>query len=68
MLLVRDYVGVKAWGEEALQAMQSASREAARTLEDLADIINFALEQLVRQRFVVFLNNGKRQPHGGFAQ
>jgi hypothetical protein len=51
MLLVRDYVGVKAWGEEALQAMQSASRDAARTLEDLADIINFALEQLVRQRF-----------------
>jgi hypothetical protein len=47
MLLVRDYVGVKAWGEEALQAMQSASRDAARTLEDLADIINFALEQLV---------------------
>jgi Domain of unknown function (DUF4158) len=27
MLLVRDYVGVKAWGEEALQAMQSASRD-----------------------------------------
>jgi hypothetical protein len=51
MLLVRDYVGVKAWGKEALQAMQSASRDAARTLEDLADIINFALEQLVRQRF-----------------
>jgi hypothetical protein len=25
MLLVRDYVGVKAWGEEAQQAMQTAS-------------------------------------------
>jgi hypothetical protein len=49
--LVRDYVGVEAWGEEALQAMQSASRDAARTFEDLADIINFTVEQLVRQRF-----------------
>ncbi len=51
MLLVRDYVGVKAWGEEAQQALRQASREAAHTLEDLADIINYTLEQLVRQRF-----------------
>lgn len=51
MLLVRDYVGVKGWGDEAHQAMRQASREAASTLEDLADIINFTLEQLVRQRF-----------------
>jgi polysaccharide pyruvyl transferase WcaK-like protein len=51
MLLIRDYVGVKAWGEDADQAMQRASQEAARTQEDLADIINVALEQLVRQRF-----------------
>jgi hypothetical protein len=51
MLLIRDYVGVKAWGEEAQQSMERASQDAARTLEDLADIINVALEQLVRQRF-----------------
>jgi len=51
MLLIRDYAGVKAWGDEAQQAMERASQDAARTLEDLPDIINVALEQLVRQRF-----------------
>ena len=51
MLLIRDYAGVKAWGEDAQAAMEKASEEAARTLEDLSDIINVALEQLIRQRF-----------------
>jgi TnpA family transposase len=51
MPLVRDYVGVKAWGEEPEQSMLRASREAARTLEDIADIINVVLEELVRQRY-----------------
>ncbi len=51
MLLIRDYAGVKAWGEDAQAAMEKASQEAARTLEDLPDIINVLLEQLVRQRF-----------------
>jgi hypothetical protein len=51
MLLIRDYAGVKAWGDEAQQAMERASQGEARTLEDLPDIINVALEQLVRQRF-----------------
>ncbi len=51
MLLIRDYAGVKAWGEEAQVAMEKASEEAASTLEDIADIINVILEQLVRQRF-----------------
>jgi TnpA family transposase len=51
MLLIRDYAGVKAWGDEAQQAMERASLDAGRTLEDLPDIINVALEQLVRQRF-----------------
>ena len=51
MLLVRDYVGVKGWSEEAQKALERISREAASTLEDIADIINVALEQSVRQRF-----------------
>ena len=51
MLLIRDYSTVKAWGEDAESAMEKASRDAARTLEDIPDIINFILEQLVRQRF-----------------
>jgi hypothetical protein len=40
MLLIRDYAGVKAWGVEAQQAMERASQDAGRTLEDLPDIIN----------------------------
>ena len=51
MLLIRDYAGVKAWGEDAQEAMEKSSEEAGRTLEDIADIINVILEQLVRQRF-----------------
>jgi hypothetical protein len=51
MLLIRDYAGVKAWGEEAQAAMEKASAHAARTHEDLPDIINVVLEQFVRQRF-----------------
>jgi hypothetical protein len=51
MLLIRDYAGVKAWGEDAQTAIEKASEDAARTLEDLPDIINVLLEQLVRQRF-----------------
>src|SRR3984885_8275050 len=51
MVLILDYSGVKAWGDEAQKAMERASQDAARTLEDLTDIINVALEQLVRQRF-----------------
>ncbi len=51
MPLVRDYVGVKAWGDEPEQAVLRASQDAARTLEDIADIINVVLEDLVRQRY-----------------
>jgi TnpA family transposase len=51
MTLIRDYTGVKTWGDEAQRAMECASKDAAMTLEDLPDIINVALEQLVRQRF-----------------
>jgi len=39
MLLIRDYAAVKAWGEDAEAAMETASRDAARTLEDIPDII-----------------------------
>jgi hypothetical protein len=51
MSLVRDYVGVSAWSESAQNVIEKACREAARTQDDLADIINIALEELVRQRY-----------------
>jgi Domain of unknown function (DUF4158) len=51
MALVRDYVGVSSWSEAAQTVMTGACREAARTRDDLTDIINVALEDLVRQRY-----------------
>ena len=51
MALVRDYVGVSAWCEGSQKIMADACREASRTRDDLADIINVALEELIRQRY-----------------
>ena len=51
MSLIRDYVGVSAWCEAAQIAMETACYEAAKTQDDLTDIINVALEELVRQRY-----------------
>src|SRR3954465_3112405 len=49
--LVRDFVGVSAFGRRAHHVAQAASVEAAHAREDVADIINAAIEELVRQRF-----------------
>jgi hypothetical protein len=49
--LVRQGLQVRSYGPEARQAMLRAMSEAARTKEDLADLINVAIEELVRQRF-----------------
>ena len=49
--LVRDFVGVSAFGRRAHHVAQAASVEAAHACEDVADIINAAIEELVRQRF-----------------
>jgi polysaccharide pyruvyl transferase WcaK-like protein len=51
MAFVRDYVGVSAWCEAAQTVMIDACRQAAKTRDDLADIVNIALEELVRQRY-----------------
>jgi hypothetical protein len=51
MALVRDYVGVSAWCEAAQTVMIDACRQAAKTRDDLADIVNIALEEMVRQRY-----------------
>ncbi|HEY9682475.1 MAG TPA: Tn3 family transposase, partial [Oculatellaceae cyanobacterium] len=48
---VRDYLGVAAYGEGARKAAVAASLEAATTRDDLVDIINVAIEELVRQRY-----------------
>ncbi len=49
--LVRDFLGVTAYGEDARGAAKKACLEAATTRDDLVDIINVAIEELIRQRF-----------------
>jgi TnpA family transposase len=49
--LIRTFLGVKAYSRESQQAMIKACVEASRTKDELADIINVALSELVRQSF-----------------
>jgi hypothetical protein len=51
MQLVRSYVGVTAYDANARKIITNASLAASRTRDDLADIINVAIEELVRQRY-----------------
>jgi len=51
MALVRSWMGVSAFDREALRIIVKASVEASRVREDLADIINVAIEELLRKRF-----------------
>ena len=50
-ILVRDYLGVIADGKAARKVIIQTCFQAARTREDLPDIINVAIEELVRQRY-----------------
>jgi hypothetical protein len=49
--LVREFVGVSGYDRTARGIAARASVTAARTREDLADIVNMAIEELVRQRY-----------------
>jgi len=51
MELVRSWVGVSAYDREARRTMLKACVDISRVREDLADIINFAIEELVRKRY-----------------
>src|SRR3954453_732912 len=48
--LVRSHVGVAGYDREARGMAAQACIEAARTRDDLADIVNAGLEELLRQR------------------
>lgn len=48
--LVRDFVGVTGYDREARRIAARACIEAARTRDDLADIVNAGIEELLRQR------------------
>lgn len=48
--LVREYLQVTAYGGVARKAANEACLEAATTRDDLVDIVNVAIEELIRQR------------------
>lgn len=49
--LVREFLGIKPFDESARKVLLDATREAAFTKEDPADIINVGIEELSRLRF-----------------
>jgi len=49
--IIRQFLHVQPYGKEARLVMLLALREAARTKEDLADLINVAIEELVRKKY-----------------
>jgi TnpA family transposase len=51
LALVRTYVNVTAFDATAQKVLVKASVDAARVRDDLVDIINAAIEELVRQRY-----------------
>ena len=51
MALIRSWTGVSAFDREARKIVVRAAVEASRVREDLADIINIAIEELLRKRY-----------------
>jgi Domain of unknown function (DUF4158) len=51
LVIIRDHLGVHPYGPAARHALVRALGEAATTKHELEDLINIAIEQLVRQRF-----------------
>jgi Domain of unknown function (DUF4158) len=49
--LIRSWVGVSAFDTDAKRAMLKACVDISRVREDLADIVNFAIEELIRQKY-----------------
>lgn len=49
--IIRQTLHVQAYGKAARRAMTSAMGEAAKTKEALADLINVAIEELVRKKY-----------------
>ena len=51
MALVRSWTGVSAYDRAAFKIIVKSCVEASRVREDLADIINIAIEELLRKRY-----------------
>src|SRR5207237_4806136 len=48
---MRTHLGISAYGPEAQAVMEEAMAEAALSKDDLTDLINIALEEMVRQHW-----------------
>ncbi|HYX36893.1 MAG TPA: DUF4158 domain-containing protein [Oligoflexus sp.] len=51
MDIIRQHLGVTACSDDTYEALARTCAEASTTKEDIADIINVAIEELVRQRY-----------------
>ncbi|MBW4475173.1 MAG: DUF4158 domain-containing protein [Stenomitos rutilans HA7619-LM2] len=51
LTIIRQYLNLQGFGQTARQLMNEVMADAARTKHDLVDLINVAIEELVRQRF-----------------
>lgn len=51
LAVIRAFLDVQPYGRAARRAMLTAMAEAARSKDDLADLINIGLEELIRLRF-----------------
>lgn len=51
MTIIRKALGVQAYTSEVQNLVRSSVQQAARTKEDLADLINIAIETLIQQRY-----------------
>ncbi len=49
--MIREYLGVTVYGPAARRVVVDTCLLAARTRDDLPDIINMAIEELIRQRY-----------------
>ena len=49
--LIREFLGIKSYGVSARKILVTSMFQAARTKNDLADIINVAIEELVHHRY-----------------
>lgn len=48
---IREYLGVKPFGKDARRLAAVAVTDAAQTMDDPADLVNVAIEELVKERY-----------------
>lgn len=51
LLIIRQYLGLQAYGTAAQQAVEKVLETEAQTKHDMVDLINLSISELVRQRF-----------------